>query len=397
MSEININNSNKSIINNHFKHLVCDEYSESIFRGGQSKADEQLMNLDIRGYAKKRNNVYPQSNRGSSYLSPYIRHGLLGLKEVWCAVEKFPYEDSTKFRDELLWQEFSRHLYAIMGGKTKKMLNYSMVNINKNVDTTEMNCIQTIENELINTGYMVNQTRMWYSSHHTFRSENKWNNYEDFMFKHLVDGSRFSNRLGWQWVMGGQTGKLYGFAQSQVKNRAPKLCQECNLQYKCPIQTWPDESKYEPIKQNLSFDILEKFGPKEVIGSTEKPQVVWLTGESLGDDDQALKANPNLPVIFIFDEVLLNKIKVSSKRINFLLDTLRELSQKRELLVMLDDPKLILKNYKFTVTYACVPKYRDITKLIKPVIEFPTNRLVEPINYYPKSFTSWKKKVALTI
>ena len=122
MSEININESNKSIIEKHFNQLVCDEYTESIFRGGQSTADEYLANLDIKGYSKKRNNVYPESKRGSSYLSPYIRHGLLGLREVWNAVDEFPYEDRTKFRDELLWQEFSRHLYAIMGKKMQKML-----------------------------------------------------------------------------------------------------------------------------------------------------------------------------------------------------------------------------------------------------------------------------------
>ena len=68
MSEININESNKSIIEKHFNQLVCDEYTESIFRGGQSTADEYLANLDIKGYSKKRNNVYPESKRGSSYL-----------------------------------------------------------------------------------------------------------------------------------------------------------------------------------------------------------------------------------------------------------------------------------------------------------------------------------------
>ena len=53
MSEININESNKSIIEKHFNQLVCDEYTESIFRGGQSTADEYLANLDIKGYSKK--------------------------------------------------------------------------------------------------------------------------------------------------------------------------------------------------------------------------------------------------------------------------------------------------------------------------------------------------------
>ena len=258
MSEINIHDSNKLIIDKYFNNLTCDEYTESMFSGGQSHADERLANLDIKGYSKKRNNVYPATTRGSSFLSPYIRHGLLNLPEVWKAVENFQNEDRTKFRDELLWQEFSRHLYAILGKNNQKMWNYSFENTNKAVNTSEMNCIQTIRNELVETGYMVNQTRMWYSSHHSFRAENNWNGYEDFMFKHLVDGSRFANRLGWQWVMGGQTGKLYGFAQSQVKNRAPKLCQECNLQYKCPIQTWPDQSKYEPIEQKIDYEIDRK-------------------------------------------------------------------------------------------------------------------------------------------
>ena len=397
MSEININESNKSIIEKHFNQLVCDEYTESIFRGGQSTADEYLANLDINGYSKKRNNVYPESKRGSSYLSPYIRHGLLGLREVWNAVDDFPYEDRTKFRDELLWQEFSRHLYAIMGKKMQKMLNYSMENNNKHVNSDEMNCIQTIENELVKTGYMVNQTRMWLSSHRSFRSENSWRVYEDYMFKHLVDGSRFANRLGWQWVMGGQTGKLYGFAQSQVKNRAPKLCQECTLQYNCPIQTWPDETIYQPISQNLDFEIAERFGPTNIIDSGEQPEVVWLTGESLGDDDPALKNNSELPVVFVFDELLLSKLKLSSKRINFLLDTLREISHKKDLSVFIDDPKFILKEQKFAVTYACVPKYRDITSLIKPTTEFPSRRLAEPISFYPKSYSSWKKKIKLSV
>ena len=106
MSEINIHDSNKLIIDKYFNNLTCDEYTESIFTGGQSQADERLANLDIKGYSKRRNNVYPATSRGSSFLSPYIRHGLLNLPEVWKAVENFKNEDRTKFRDELLWQEF---------------------------------------------------------------------------------------------------------------------------------------------------------------------------------------------------------------------------------------------------------------------------------------------------
>ena len=123
MAEINLNLDNQNIINDYFKDLTCDDYKESIFKGGQSFADQALNSLDISGYAKKRNNVYPSEKRGSSYLSPYIRHGLLSLEEVWNHVEEFKYEDKSKFRDELLWQEFSRHLYAIIG--KKKLMEFA--------------------------------------------------------------------------------------------------------------------------------------------------------------------------------------------------------------------------------------------------------------------------------
>ena len=83
MPEINLKTSNKEIIGKFFENITCDDYQESIFKGGQSIADQALNKLDITGYHKKRNNVYPIDKRGSSYLSPYIRHGLLSLKEVW--------------------------------------------------------------------------------------------------------------------------------------------------------------------------------------------------------------------------------------------------------------------------------------------------------------------------
>ena len=89
--------------------------------------------------------------------------------------------------------------------------------------------------------------------------------------------------------------------------------------------------------------------------------------------------------------------KISTKRINFLLDTLKELALKRNLLVFLGDPKLILSDYNYAVTFACVPKYQEITKIIKPVAEYPTVRLADPISFYPRSYTSWKKKIKLTV
>ena len=68
MSLINLELSNEEIINEYFNGLCCDKYTEPLIKGGQSNADNALNTLDIKNYAKTRNNVLPIENRGSSYL-----------------------------------------------------------------------------------------------------------------------------------------------------------------------------------------------------------------------------------------------------------------------------------------------------------------------------------------
>jgi hypothetical protein len=75
--------------------LVAQEFSglhsgggRSSIAGGQSAADQALAALDITGYAKRRSQVLPISSRGASVLSPYIRHNILTLRQVWNHVAK---------------------------------------------------------------------------------------------------------------------------------------------------------------------------------------------------------------------------------------------------------------------------------------------------------------------
>ncbi len=399
MSLIDLQLDNTEIIKKYFSGLCCDEFTYPFLSGGQSNADNALNQLNINKYATKRNNVYPANSRGSSYLSPYIRHGLLSLSEVWKAVEKFEYKDRAKFQDELLWQEFSRHLYAIVGKKSREFLNYKIEKPNSNPDNYKnMNCITAIEEELEKTGYMVNQTRMWFASHNSLRVGNDWNKYEDYMFQHLIDGSRFANRLGWHWVMGSQTGKPYGFSKFQVEKRAPQLCNICELKHNCPIQEWPQTIISEKINTEFKIEEQKVFGPKEIKeNNSTPPSFVWITGESIGDSDPAMSYYHELPVIFIFDKELLRKLQLSTKRINFLIDSLKEINSKRELQVYMTNPEDYLQNKNFASTFAAVPKYKKITKHNIPSVEFPTQRLAEPINFYPTSFSSWRKKIKLSI
>ncbi len=87
----------------HFAHLVCDGVRGSgSFTGGQVAADSALAAFDITGYATRRNEVYPPSRRGASRLSPYIRHGLLSLPDVWDHVAAGPRRDVEQMPEEVV-------------------------------------------------------------------------------------------------------------------------------------------------------------------------------------------------------------------------------------------------------------------------------------------------------
>ena len=110
----------------HLSDLVSgDVQASGAIRGGQEAADAALNAFDVSGYAADRNEVYPVGRRGASMLSPYIRHGLISLPSAWRSVAGGPSKDVSKFRDELLWQEYARHLYARTGG-TAASIRYAV-------------------------------------------------------------------------------------------------------------------------------------------------------------------------------------------------------------------------------------------------------------------------------
>ena len=284
-------------------------------RGGQRAADAALAHFEVRGYARRRNNVWPEKTRGASRLSPYIRHGLLPLQEVWDRVADGPEDDVDKFRDELLWQEYARHLYARVGAASGESLRFE-VDEHTQAAATDVDdhpwkssalCLENSWRELTEMGWLTNQERMWLASHWSVRAGTAWRDGEDLMFRHLLDGSRAANRLGWQWTVGALTGKPYGFSRWQVEKRAPGLCTSCPLKRDCPIAEWPSAAEREP--KPFTYDRLRHIddlsaisGPRTWEQSGE-PEYVWITAESLGVADPASTFAPDVPLIFVFDRI----------------------------------------------------------------------------------------------
>jgi deoxyribodipyrimidine photo-lyase len=347
--------------------------------------------LDIARYSEDRSQVLPREKRGASGLSPYIRHNILTLTQVYDAVKDAPQKDREKFRDELYWQEYSRHLYARIGTRLFENLRFE-ADWQSPGDgwNREMLCIDTVVTELENDGWLVNQSRMWLASHWTVRNQKGWSFGAERMHRELIDGSRAANLLGWQWTVGAGTGKPYGFARWQVEKRAPGLCFKCPLKKNCPIENFSDEIAPHQLAKNplLDFDgdVTSTAGPDSQVKSAE-PKFVLLTIDSLGDADPALSAHPDLPAIFIFNEPALMKLQLSSRRIAFYLETLRDLAKRREVQIYIGDPYQFAASNPVAVTYAPVPSFRKFTNLAE-VHPYPW--LTKPHGGSVRSFSSWR-------
>ena len=366
---------------------------KSPIRGGQTAANQALANLDITRYAADRSEVLPISRRGATVLSPYIRHNLLTLKQVWQAVDGAPARDREKFQDELMWQEYARHLYARVGTHFFENLSFQQER-NALGDGWQgtMHCVNQVVKELETDGWLVNQTRMWLASHWTVRNGKGWIHGQERMYQHLLDGSRAANLLGWQWTVG-SAGKPYGFARWQVEKRAPGLCMKCPLKKACPIQEFPAEEQLPRLERlellDRDLDIERTTGPRQVVQNAV-PTEVLITIDSMGDEDPALSANPELPAVFVFNRDALAKLQLSSKRIHFYLETLQDLATRRELSVYLGSPYEYAQENAVAVTYAPVPSFAKFGRVAE-LHPFPWLRAPHARNI--KSFTAWRQNI----
>lgn len=367
------------------------------FVGGQTAADRALATFDVSGYAANRNEVWPDDRQGASRLSPYIRHGLISLPDAWDAVDGGPPRDVAKFRDELLWQEYARHLYARLGSATREGLRRSLDGApGREGWPRDMKCIDLAVSQLEETGWVVNQARMWLASHWAVREGADWRAGEDRFFTHLLDGSRAANRLGWQWTIGTATGRSYGFSRRQVERRAPGLCESCSLRDRCPIADWPADPDLQrstpPAGLKTDPDPSITAGPVNVV-SHGKPEAVWLTAESLGDHDPALEARPDLPVVFVFDGPLLRHLRLDGKRLVFFAETLADLAERRSLELYRGRPEEVLAGRPVAATFAPVPGWRRKAQSIRPVEVHPWPWLRAPGSGPVTSFSAWRKGV----
>jgi deoxyribodipyrimidine photo-lyase len=179
-----------------------------------------------RHYASSRNDDLGPDNRGNvSVLSPYVRHRLVTEAEVLAAVlARHAPSTAEKFIQEVFWRSyFKGHLETrpVIWSNYRAALDQQVAGLGQKggirkpyeravAGKTGIDCFDDWVEELVETGYLHNHTRMWFASIWIFTLRLPWELGADFMYRHLLDGDPASNTLSWRWVGGLHTkGKTY--------------------------------------------------------------------------------------------------------------------------------------------------------------------------------------------
>ena len=436
----------EAFVAEHLGHLVDRRGvdlpdSSSVYRGGQQAADDALARFDVAGYAARAADAYPLPRRSVSGLSPWIRHGLLSLPRLWEHVADGPPDDVRSFRGALLRQEYARHRYArhrtglIEGaGRVAHPAPGSGADPSALRSSTgrgwdrRMGCVELPLDELEEDGWVVGPARRWLADLWVAGEHDDPGAGEAHFFRHLLDGSKAANGLGWQEA------DNRAVTRWEVEEHAPGLCASCELVAECPIErprpapsppaaTTGDTpaaaatdttaasaarttSASSPTENGAAVsaddrwrhdhDLPATTGPLLVRthgadGSpSSPPEAVWLTAESLGDSDPALAANPDLPAVFVFDEPLLAELRLSSKRLVFLAETLGELAARRPVELHLGEPVEVLTGRRLAATFTPVPGWRRRSARLDLAEVHPWPWLRTPHDGDVTTFEAWR-------
>ncbi|MEM1036223.1 MAG: FAD-binding domain-containing protein [Pseudomonadota bacterium] len=179
-----------------------------------------------RHYSSTRNHDYGPGDRSNlSVLSPWVRNRLITEREVAeAAISKFALSTAEKFVQEVCWRTYWKGWLQHRPGVWSDYLEtrdeaFDLVARNAGLRTAYEEAVEgrtgiavfdAWARELVETGYLANHSRMWFSSIWIYTLKLPWELGADFFLQHLMDGDAASNTLSWRWTGGLHTqGKTY--------------------------------------------------------------------------------------------------------------------------------------------------------------------------------------------
>ena len=228
----------------------------SPMRGGRKAAEQLLAEINPDRYSLSRNYLDGRITR----LSPYIRHGVVTLKETKeLAIAKVKDRlQAVKFVTELAWRDYWQRLYAMLGKgiwedreelKTGLPADAYKQSLPEDIAsaTTGLACMDAFVRELRATGYLHNHSRMWFAAYLVHFRRVRWQEGARFFLSHLLDGDPASNNLSWQWVASTFAHKPYFFNRENLeKYTHGAYCNSCSKRGCCDF-----EGSYEQLQDKL--------------------------------------------------------------------------------------------------------------------------------------------------
>lgn len=199
---------------------IPDTPASNLFPAGEAEA---LRRLDvfvvekIFEYAENRNRM---DLDGTSALSPYIRFGMIGLRQAaqnaQQAIRSTTDAESRKgaevWLNELIWREFYIQILYHFPHVSKTAFNSSLANIPWRNNVSEFEAwtrgqtgypiVDAAMRQLHATGWMHNRARMIVASFLVKDLLINWQWGERWFIENLLDGDPTANNGGWQWTAG---------------------------------------------------------------------------------------------------------------------------------------------------------------------------------------------------
>ena len=178
-----------------------------LFTTTRSQLIKNIINFsekELQNYSRTRNFDFGPPHTNVSKLSPYLRTRLISEEEVLkIAFSKNNIKNIEKFIEEIFWRTYWRGWL-----ESHPWIYHEYLDTSKHQPLpkkTGIKCFDNWTEELIDTGYLHNHSRMWFASIWIFTLGYSWESGAEFFKKNLLDFCPASNTLGWRWVAGLQT------------------------------------------------------------------------------------------------------------------------------------------------------------------------------------------------
>jgi deoxyribodipyrimidine photo-lyase len=191
-----------------------------LFPAGEAEALarlEEFLPRRIYKYAEHRDRM---GLDGTSGLSPYLRFGMLGLRQAVSAARQAFFEARNEFYkrsaeawlNELIWREFYIQILYHFPDVRKTAFNQSLANIPWRNNKSEFEAwkkgrtgvpiVDAGMRQLKEIGWMHNRVRMITASYLVKDLLIDWRWGEAWFMENLLDGDLAANNGGWQWTAG---------------------------------------------------------------------------------------------------------------------------------------------------------------------------------------------------